>query len=133
LRFVEFVGFTEFVGSVWMMRLPRLSGEGLAMTRRARPEKVAPGLMATGVPGNKRERRRLPRTKKNAAPGLFTPGQGVQDYAGEDAQYAGDDEQGSQDCAAYGQAASRAGNINDPEPENEPNHHQDTASDSEDE
>jgi hypothetical protein len=36
---------------------------------------------------------------------LLRPAQGVQDYAGENAQYVGDDEQRGQDGAAYGQVA----------------------------
>jgi hypothetical protein len=49
---------------------------------------------------------------------LLASAQGIQDYAGEDAQYACDNEQGGQYGTAHSQAACRGRYVNHPDAEN---------------
>jgi hypothetical protein len=55
---------------------------------------------------------------------LFSPAQGVQYYARENSQYAGDNKHSGQYGAAYGQFTSVGGYINHPDTEDEADHQQ---------
>jgi len=71
--------------------------------------------------------------KRKVIPGLFSLAQRVEDYAGENGQYAGDYKHGGQYGAAYGQFACGGGYINYPDAEDKSDHQQDSTCQSEEE
>ena len=57
---------------------------------------------------------------------LFSLAQGVQDYAGEDAQHASYNEHGGEYSATYGQVAFSSSYVNYSDADDKTNHQQDT-------